>query len=90
MTGEIVIYHYGMLIYRERFRLWEVEEMSWEQKAQSRERQYKSKISRLIKAMPFYDPDQTKIFITYKSKMNGAEIPDIQEVQEWEGVHEAE
>jgi hypothetical protein len=86
MTGRIEIYHYGLLIHQEPFRLWEVEEMSWESKAQSRERQYNSKIVRLIKSMPFFNPDHTKIFVTFKSKLNNAELSDIQEVLEQEGV----
>lgn len=83
MTGRIAIYHYGTLIYAERFRLWDVSEMPWEMQAKSRERQFNNKIDRLINSMPFLDPDQTKIFITFKSKMNGNEIPNISEVQEW-------
>jgi hypothetical protein len=91
MTGRIDIYHYGVLIYQERFRLWEVEELSWEDKAKTRERQYNSKVARLIKSMPFYDPDITKIYVTYKSKMNGTEkLSDLPEVQEWKGVSQGQ
>jgi hypothetical protein len=90
MTGSIEIYYYGVPIYKERFRLWEVEEMSWEDKAKSRERQFDLKISRLLKSLPVLFYNQTKIFVTFKSKMNNGEIPDIPEVQEWEGVHEVE
>jgi hypothetical protein len=90
MTGRIEILHYGKLIYRERFRLWEIEELPWEKKVQSRERQFNLKLSRLLKSMPFYDPDHIKIFVTFKSKMNDGKIPDIQEVQKREGVHEAQ
>jgi hypothetical protein len=86
MTGRIEIYHHGNLIYQERFRLWEAEKLTWERKAQSRELQYNLKIARLIKSMSFFDPDQTKIFVTFKSKMNGKELPHLPEVSQWEGV----
>lgn len=87
MRGWIEIYHYRRLIYKERFRLWEVDEFTWEQKAQSRERQLNNKIARLIKSMPFYDPTLTQIFVTFKSKMNGTEIPDIPEVPYLREIH---
>jgi hypothetical protein len=90
MTGRIEIYHFERLIYVDRIRLWEVQEMPWEMQAQSRERQLNAKVTRLIKAMPFYNPDQTKIFVTFNSKMNGTQIPDLPEVQEWKGVHETQ
>lgn len=89
MTGRIEIYHYGNLIYKERFRLWEVEEMPWEYKVQSRERQFNLKLSRLLKSMRLFNSDHTKIFVTFQSKMNG-KIPDIPQVHEREGVHETE
>jgi hypothetical protein len=64
--------------------------MAWDDKAKSRERQLKSIIARLRKAMPFFDPNKTKIFVTLKSKMNNGEISDIPESQESGAVHEVE
>lgn len=90
MNCWVEIFQYDRLVYKQRFQLWTVEEMSWDDKAKSRERQLNTIVARLRKAMPFFDPDKTKIFVTLKSKMSNGEIPDIQEVQEREGVYEVE
>lgn len=70
MTCLVEIFHYGIPVYRNQVRLYDVEEMSWEDQAKSRERQLNLKIDRLIMKIPFYDKDLTKIFITFKSKMD--------------------
>lgn len=84
----IEIYRDRGIIYKEQFWLWDVEKRSWELNAKSRERQLNLMIGRLVKAIPFYDPDHTKIYVTFKSKMNHVELPDLQEVPQWEGVPE--
>lgn len=70
MKGWIEIYQHSRLIFKDRIWLWDVNDRSWELNVKSRERQLNLIIDRLIKAMPFYDPDHTKIFVTFKSKMN--------------------
>lgn len=83
MTGWIEIYQYNRLVFKDSFWLWDVNDRTWKLNVKSRERQLNLIIDRLTKAMSFYDLDHTKIFVTFKSKMNGIEIPDLQEVKEW-------
>jgi hypothetical protein len=90
MNCWVELYQYDQLIYKQRFQLWSVEELPWETNAKSRERQLQAIISRLQKALPFFNSAQTRIFITFKSKMNYAKFPHIPEVSQREGVHEVE